>query len=249
MIDNIKNNLPKIKLSSDTLKIIAVVTMMIDHSAFCLLHYYMTMFYMDIVPQTYTKLNNVYEFCRGVGRISFPIFCFFLVEGFFRTKNVWKHLLRLGIFAIISEVPFDLAHFKVILEWTHQNVIVELFLGFLMLILLRYIEDIPGLSDVTRMICICCAVFAFADLATICKVDYSFKGIMLIAVLYILRSVKEFRLLAGAAVTSIAKYAPIAFVLLYFYDPDTKPRLKYFFYAFYPVHLFMIYLLGALLFR
>ena len=249
MNTNISKSLSQIHLSGDTIKLIAVISMIIDHSGYCLLRYYMNLHYMDILPQTYTRLNNVYEVMRGIGRIAFPIFCFFLVEGFFRTHNIKKHILRLALFAIISEVPFNLAHFRVPFDWSHQNVMFELLLGFIMLILLQYIENIIGLSLKVKWLCIMCTVAAFVEIACYCKADYNAKGIILIAVLYLLRSTGAFSLLAGAATISIEKYAPISFILLYFYDSKTKPKLKYFFYLFYPIHLFVIYLLGFLLFQ
>ncbi|HAQ39725.1 MAG TPA: conjugal transfer protein TraX, partial [Clostridiales bacterium] len=80
--------------------------MLIDHSAAILLP------------------NNsfFYMIGRGIGRLSFPIFCFFLVEGFLHTSNTKKYLLRLGIFALISEIPFDLVFNHTILEIGYQNI-------------------------------------------------------------------------------------------------------------------------------
>ena len=57
-----------------------------------------------------TDYGNMYEAFRIVGRISFPIFCFVLVEGYFHTKNRMSYATRLGIFALISEVPYDMMY-------------------------------------------------------------------------------------------------------------------------------------------
>ncbi|MCI9067722.1 MAG: conjugal transfer protein TraX, partial [Lachnospiraceae bacterium] len=80
-------------LNGRTLKWIAVVTMFIDHLGIVL------------SPGVSTE---VWRTMRIVGRIAFPIFCFLLVEGFYHTRDVKKYLLRLGAFALVSELPFDL---------------------------------------------------------------------------------------------------------------------------------------------
>ena len=66
---------------------------------------------------------------RYIGRISFPIFCFLLIEGFFHTRNIFKYMARLGAFALISEIPYDLAFKGKVLEFTHQNSILYAFSG------------------------------------------------------------------------------------------------------------------------
>ena len=90
-------------LTGSTLKIIAMASMLIDHVAAIL----MTRMY--ITGGLSYELYNVILILRLVGRIAFPIYCFLLVEGFTRTKDVRKYLLRMLAFALITEIPFDLA--------------------------------------------------------------------------------------------------------------------------------------------
>lgn len=131
-------------LSGSTLKIIAVVTMLIDHIAavvFARRIIAMNRGYaiMDAGSRAFgwmadrALLYAVYRSMRLIGRLGFPLFCFLLVEGFGRTKNVKKYALRLGIFALLSEIPFDLAFKGMFYNPGYQNVYFTLLLGLLCL--------------------------------------------------------------------------------------------------------------------
>ena len=100
-------------LNSFTLKIIAIITMIIDHIGYVFLP----------VGTAY------YDIARAIGRISFPIFCFLIVQGFFHTRSHINYLIRLLIFALLSEIPFDLAFHKTLFYWNSQNVFITLALG------------------------------------------------------------------------------------------------------------------------
>lgn len=245
-----KNNhsIANISLSCNVLKLIACFIMALDHFSYGLIHNYLKIHGMDIMPETYTRLNNIHEVCRGVGRIAFPIFCFFLVEGFIRTRSVYKYALRLALFAIISEVPFDLGLYGRVFYWEHQNIILTFFIALLMMMILRFLEENSwGLSSFTVFAAKICTVIAFADGAYLIHADYSWKCMLLVAVLYLFREQGTLRFIAGAAATSWEKYAPFSFILLYFYDPEIKPRFKYAFYLFYPLHLMIVYLIARLI--
>lgn len=95
-------------ISQEGLKLLACVTMLVDHVA--ALHYAVTPL-------------------RVIGRLSFPIFCFLLSEGVYHTRNPRKYALRLLVVALLSELPFDYALFGGI-DWWHQSVMVTLLLGF-----------------------------------------------------------------------------------------------------------------------
>ena len=240
--------LSDIHLSCNVLKLFACIVMLIDHVAFGIIHNYMIAHAMDILPETYTKLQNVYNVLDGVGRLAFPIFAFFLVEGFVRTRSVTKYAIRLGIFAVISEIPFDLGLFGKMFKWDHQNIILTFFIALLMLVVIKYLdENISGLSRPVIWLAIVCTVIAFSDVSSLIYCDYSWKCMLLTSVLYILRSTGAFRLIAGAASVSMGKYAPISFLLLYFYDPAIRPKYKYAFYVFYPLHLIIIYFIARMI--
>ena len=235
----------QIRISCNVLKAVACVLMFIDHFGYGILHNFMISHAMDILPEEYKSLSAAYEVCRGIGRLAFPIFCFFIVEGFLRTRNVAKYILRLAVFAVLSEIPFDLGLYGVPFRWQHQNVILTFLIALIMLVVIRYLEkNIWGLSSFLVYFTCICAVIAFADIAYLLCTDYSWKCMMLTAVLYFSRNTGPFRYLAGAVATCWEKYGPISFLLLYFYDPDMRPKHKYVFYLFYPLHLLLIYLLA-----
>ena len=130
-------------ISGSTVKIVAVVTMLIDHVAAALLTrmvIYRGYFYATRDTQSYLtwmKVNGmlliITQLMRLIGRLGFPIFCFLLVEGFQRTRNVKKYAFRLGLFALISEIPFDLAFSGKVWAPGYQNVYFTLLIGLLAL--------------------------------------------------------------------------------------------------------------------
>ena len=70
---------------------------------------------------------------RVIGRLAFPIFAYTLVEGFFYTHDIKKYMCRIGILALLSEIPFDLTVSGKILEFGHQNIFFTLFIGLVMM--------------------------------------------------------------------------------------------------------------------
>lgn len=204
-------------LNSFQLKCIAVVTMIIDHTGAILF-----------------PGNLMF---RYIGRISFPIFAFLLVEGFFHTKDIKKYMLRLGIFAILSEIPYDLAFRRVILEFEHQNVFFTLLIGVIMMYALEKCPEWP-VKAVEVLLAMWFAVF----LGT----DYQFKGILLIAVYYFLRKRKWTKIGLGAIWNflwnrNIQMYGALASIPIAFYNGQRGASMKYFFYVFYPLHLLVLY--------
>ena len=104
-------------INSFTLKMIAIITMVIDH-----------------VGAVLFPMNMIF---RYIGRISFPLFVFLLVEGSIYTSKIRKYELRMFLFALISEIPFDLAFSNEIVDIYSQNVFWTLTIGLVMLDLIQ----------------------------------------------------------------------------------------------------------------
>lgn len=221
------------------LKMIAIITMFIDHMAAVL-----------ISPDTDW---NLYKFCRIIGRLAFPIFCFLLVEGFFHTKNIKKYILRLGIFALISELPFDLAFSDNKSEFLyHQNVFFTLFIGLGVIYLIRLIDEKYEKNLIIRCVLDFIAIAAGCMLADMLATDYNRWGILLIVVFYLFRGNKILLLLGVLLVNYTMDslwqiYAVISVFFIWFYNGERGPQgNKYLFYIFYPAHIFLLYLISLL---
>ena len=96
----------KIDLSGNTLKVIACITMLIDHIGAALIAAW-----LEVIadPVLYHQVYLFYRVLRGIGRLAFPLYIFLLVEGFFYTHSRRNYLGRLALFLVLSEIPFDLA--------------------------------------------------------------------------------------------------------------------------------------------
>lgn len=249
-------------ISGSTLKIIAIVTMLVDHTAAVLLGSALVrMGIVSVGNYTPAYIAGMYEekgtliagtylayqiMRRIIGRLAFPIFCFLLVEGFQRTKNRYKYAGRLFAFAILSEIPFDLAFHKMAWYPEGQNVFFTLLLGVILMSAFRYMEektDAAWMIIVGRVV----AFLAVAVVAELIQCDYGAKGVMVIAVLYLFRKNKVEQLIAGCVAFFWEIMAIFSFIPIACYNGKRGLKLKYIFYAFYPVHLLILYVLDKML--
>lgn len=241
----------KFGLPGSTLKWIAIITMLIDHIGASILT--KKLLYMSWYPEEFggvtnefiEQYNNLYylmRVTRTIGRIAFPIFCFLLVEGFLRTKDFRKYLVRMALFALMSEIPFDLVFTGKLFYWGYQNVMITLLIGMLAMYGCKVIEE--KLSNEVGRLVAWAGCFALGALvAELLKTDYGAKGIIPIMVLYFLRHFKWYQLLGGALSFYWEFPAPLSFLFIGFYNGKRGMKMKYFFYLFYPLHLFVLYLI------
>ena len=125
-------------ISGSTLKLIAILSMLIDHAGATIIR---TLWQSPVISSSVSQSrlwSEIYKISRSVGRIAFPIFCFLIVEGFLHTRNVWRYARRLFLFSLISEIPFDLALKGSWYFPEKQNVYFTLLIGLLVLIGLRF---------------------------------------------------------------------------------------------------------------
>ena len=187
-------------ISGSTLKLIAVITMIIDHvAAGILIRYLFRNGIHDLDINNMSAVNqwmdqnaalfSTYNAMRLIGRIAFPIYCFLLVQGFEYTHNRLKYAARLLMFAAISEIPFDLLFKGQILEFGYQNVFFTLFFGLAVMMGLRWVEENLGGRMFTPLLylIVIAAGMAAAQLA---KTDYAAIGVLCIVVTYLFRKKK-----------------------------------------------------------
>lgn len=217
-------------LSGAQLKYIAFISMLIDHTNNAL-----------ITPMLNGKgallyISNAFSI---IGRIAFPIFMFFLIEGFFKTRNRKKYLASLLIFGLISEVPFDMFVSRSFFEpnWNNMMFTLALCLGVIWLIdslraklkstLLWLIASLPILG-------ISCFI------ATWLSLDYDYHAVLVAYIFYIFRQKPIIG--AGLGYISIIKelWSILGFGLTLTYNGDRGRQYKWLNYAFYPVHLLIL---------
>lgn len=232
-------------MTSFVLKCIAMITMLIDHTSIAYLGY--------------TTLFNV------IGRIAFPIFAFQISEGYIHTKSLKKYFLRLFCFAIISQVPFML--FDSMFTYSFAfNIFGTLFVGLLAIWLYDKIVKCDfELTKNKRFNLIINKAFGFISvilfgiISEVCHFDYGFWGVAIIFLFYFFKNDK-IGMVIFYITACIIKYGidiiiygyhylyvllcigtilPIIFICLY--NGKQGKKIKYLLYAFYPVHLLILY--------
>ena len=223
-------------LNGNVLKIIACIAMLLDHAASCLIYQALYVrggyFYYGI---DLNELKVIHDVFHTIGTIAFPIFAFLLVQGFFHTRCRMKYALRLLILGIISEIPFNLSLFNELMHPELNNVLFTLLFGFLAI---WAWEKFNGRWYIQLPLCALMFVAA-RQLQT----DYSWRGVLLIFIFYLLHRWRIPQVLTGL-ISMYWKFPSIiiAFVLLLLYNGERGRQLKYFFYLFYPGHLMLLYL-------
>ena len=224
-------------MSGSLLKILACLAMLLDHIA-------------AFIPEEVPGIGEVL-FCvgskavtlkylmRAVGRMAFPIFAFLITEGFVHTRSRRNYGLNLLLFAIISEIPFNLASGGALL-YHRQNVFFTLLLGYISLCCIERYKSGGEWRELFY-------VFVLFVVSIFLKADYGCFGYGFIILLYMLRSNKIIMSVVGACVLPSRWIAGLAFVPICFYNGKrgfaTGLFSKYLFYIFYPLHLLVIYIL------
>ena len=229
-------------LSGTTLKWIAVISMLIDHTAEVLINHNAAL--------TDPIWAQIYVLMRGIGRIAFPIYAFLLVEGFLHTRDVKKYLARMLTFAVVSEIPFDLAVFHTPFYWGYQNVFFTLFLGLLALAGENVVHQSSGMFAGAGLWKQAFVLILCVGTAQLINCDYGAFGVFFIILLYMTRYDKKTQTVLGAISLIWEMPGILAFIPIRLYN-GTRGRCgnRYFFYAFYPAHLLALWVAGRFIFK
>ena len=221
-------------LSGSMLKVIAMVTMLIDHLAA-----YYWWYDPQFAQPFFTIGHHQVDACflmRLVGRIAFPIFAFLLVEGFVHTSNRRRYGISLFLFALLSELPWNLVHTGT-WHYSSQIVFFTLLLGYLGICSIEYLK---GRRRVLALVGLLVG-------SILLRADYGCSGYGFILLLYVLRSQPLLQAVIGSCVLGSRWVAGLAFIPINMYNGRRgfiQGRWsKYLFYVFYPLHLLVIYFL------
>ena len=236
---NVKHNLNRTQI-----KYIAIAAMLIDHMAVFLLP-----------PEKYPNLTFLYVIMRTVGRMAGPVMFYFISEGYRYTSSKMKYGIRLLSFGILSQIPYSLARYGEI-SGTNLNVMLTLFMSFLMLVVADKTKD-----KVMKGI----VVFTFMILTSFS--DWGVLGPFMVWLFYIYREDRKkqlisyislciaqivmsvFIIMSGTiawydAIWQIGMALPILLIYLYNGEPGRKTVInKWAFYLFYPLHLLVLWLI------
>lgn len=221
-------------MSSFVLKIIAIISMSFDHVGYLIM--------------------GGSSWFNYIGRFAFPIFAFQISEGYTHTKNVYKYMFRLFVFAIISQIPFMLFQYSMGINLS-LNIFFTLLFGLFAIFIYDRIKY--------KFLGILCA-FILGVIAELCKFDYGFYGIAIIFLFYLFRNNKLAMCLSfimtvllktlygiymygfhmSYIYSSLFVIGALFFICLY--NEKKGRNIKYLLYFFYPVHLFLIYLISLI---
>lgn len=233
-------------LTSDMLRTIAIVLMVLDH--------------------IWATAMSFGDWMTYLGRMAFPIFAFQIAEGFVHTSNLKKYIFRLLGFALVSEIPFNLFYSSRVFNPYHQNVLFTLLLGLLAIMVIekgrKSKDNKSRLISVLLLSLICVA-------SVIGFVDYGFWGMITVVMFYILRDFRFAWLAQLVAMIMInvvmfegqvfpveifgkffeipyQGFAVFALIPIWLYGGKkgkSNKIMQYGFYAFYPVHMLVLYLI------
>ena len=228
---------PERGIGGNTLKYIAAAAMLIDHVA---------LMFLSGIPAAYIPM-------RVVGRLTAPVMCCMLAEGYRHTSSLKKYFTRLAVFAVISQIPYSLAIHGTVFEYADYNMLVTLTLSLAALTVfdkvknrvLKFILPLPIIAltyfcdwGITAPLYVMAFYMAGNDRYK--RTAYS----MGISIVYI--AVSVFTRSASAALISLGLI--LAPILLYFYSgarsAKAKSANKWVFYVFYPAHLMALALIN-----
>ncbi len=236
-------------MSYFAIKIVAIILMVIDHVGYIL---------MGNMP-----------LLRLVGRISFPLFAFLLVNGYYHTTDRKKYLVRMIVMALVSEVFYDFTFHRNILDIYGQNVFFTLTVGLISFIVTDKFKEIVSkkIDGIVQKLVIAVGevgiLGCFMILNRFIRADYGWYGILLIYLLYLTYGTKlrnKFMMVLAIGFANFVNiilangvfqaYSILSVTFIMFFEEkkvNVPKPVKIGCYLFYPIHLFIIAVIRALM--
>lgn len=234
-------------LDSTALRLLAILFMVLDH------------LWATVVP------GNLWLTC--VGRLAFPIFAFQLCEGYRHTGDFRRYRRRLLVFALLSEIPFNLFYAGSVIFPFHQNVLFTLLLG---LLAMRQADMLRREEGIKKKSLRCLALLLILAGGVVLFPDYGLMGVMTVLCFFVFRDHRLFQLAAMAVLNIFAfkgqtipvslgalafdfpiqGFALLALPLIWLYNGEKGPGgkgLRLFWYIFYPLHMLALYFIQRII--
>ncbi len=244
-------------LNSNMLKIIAAASMLIDHIGYLIIGSGIIRMYERDMPE-YLMWYQIYCVLRTIGRVAFPVYVFLLTEGIAYTRDWRKYAIRLGIFAVLSEIPFNLMKYQSVIVWGTHNVFFTLLLGLLTVKTAEFLCENTVFNKTHQYDLFFWLIVTTAGctLSIWMNTDYSYIGIILTVFFYRFRYDRKMQCTGGFfwLLVTLGKLYYIgglaaAFLLIYYYNGARgSEKGKYLFYLFYPAHILLLYWFYCLIF-
>ena len=183
-------------MTAFALKIIALTAMLIDHAGIML-------------AAALPEYSHIFIWFRIIGRLAWPIFAFLLAEGFRHTKSQHRFLMRLLAFAIISEIPYDLAMGNSISFVSNTNIFYTLFLGGMAICLYERLREKHWRRGARETMAFLGAIFPTAVLAGILTADFGGMGVLFIFTMYIINTKPKWLPLAAMGGFILSQFNPL----------------------------------------
>jgi len=224
-------------LNSNSLKIVAIVAMLLDH-----------------IAMGFLVFSSVFYFVfRFIGRVCAPIMFYSLAKGYYFTKDKFKYGMRLFVFALISQIPYSLFVSDMVFDYKNYNVIFTLFFGFLSLVIFDKVKD--KLIKYS-LIVLCLVLSYFCDYRIIGVIfvllfyilinnNYKYLGYAILSFLYLVVNVFIYRNVLSFMI-GLGLFMVIPLIYL---DNGSRGKynLKYLFYVFYPLHMLVLFVFKIVL--
>lgn len=241
-------NLPSV--SADGLKNFACVMMLIQSVGIVVIEH--GLIHLENYTQQELSLalekNSDLMVLAGVGSVmqllggmALPLFAFLLAEGFRHTSSYRKYLFSMLAFAVISEIPYDLAMGQRLADPSSQNPLFAMVISLLMIYFLHMVQEIKGAFGLLARVGI---VFGAVVWAALFKTQYGLCLVLLAAVFDVFHDRNLPKMLLGILISLLYVTGPLAFYGIWCYSGERKDRIpKYAYYAFYPLHLLVLALI------